>query len=439
MRLIGLLKRDLAKETINWVNDGIISSDQASSICQRYGIDFHNQQTNSFGYHVLIILGYLFIALSLITLIGANWDEIPRGLRMAAVITTTLFFNLLGVLQFKKDKLNAAVRWFFLGGLCYGAAIMLIAQIYHIGEHFPDGIFWWALGILPLALLLRSTLLMLLTAVLAFTWFFVESSLEYFPLFFPVFLAAIGWHIFKLKHSIVLFLILVLGIGLLFEYSLSWTLGNPWRFSFSEELVILIGALFILYYGIAKWLYHRSDPHLRDYGAILGIWSLRFAIIAMFILSFEEPWKELMRNDWDNKNTALIISLLFSTAAIGAAFIGTRSILKTMSTFSFALFYFIGLLGMMYAPTSYSEYLQIFANLVLIIAGIWLIAQGIHEGATHYFYFGVLTIMVTGLLRYIDFVGDYIGAAILFAVFAGILLGVARYWRGHLQKPEASE
>ena len=59
---------DLAKEVTQWVADKIISEDQASSICQRYGINYHDQESHSYGYYVLITLGYLFIDLSLITL-----------------------------------------------------------------------------------------------------------------------------------------------------------------------------------------------------------------------------------------------------------------------------------------------------------------------------------------------------------------------------------
>jgi hypothetical protein len=42
------------------------------------------------------------------------------------------------------------------------------------------------------------------------------------------------------------------------------------------------------------------------------------------------------------------------------------------------------------------------------------------------------------LLRYIDLVGDYIGAAILFAVFAVILLVSARYWKKHVSSTEVT-
>lgn len=72
---------------------------------------------------------------------------------------------------------------------------------------------------------------------------------------------------------------------------------------------------------------------------------------------------------------------------------------------------------------------QVAANLLLIGSGVLLIRRGIAEGRSHDFYLGVSVILTTGLLRYIDLIGDYVGAAILFAVFAAILLGSARYWR----------
>ena len=50
------------------------------------------------------------------------------------------------------------------------------------------------------------------------------------------------------------------------------------------------------------------------------------------------------------------------------------------------------------------------------------------------FFLGVLIILATGLLRYIDLVGDYIGATILFAVFAVILLSAAKFWKSQHSK-----
>ena len=68
-------------------------------------------------------------------------------------------------------------------------------------------------------------------------------------------------------------------------------------------------------------------------------------------------------------------------------------------------------------------------NIVLVVAGVWLIISGISKGISHYFFLGVASILVTALLRYADLIGDYIGGALLFMFFAVLLLGAARFWK----------
>lgn len=44
----------------------------------------------STAYSLLVVLGCVFIGLALITVVGANWDTIPRGLRMAGLLALTV-------------------------------------------------------------------------------------------------------------------------------------------------------------------------------------------------------------------------------------------------------------------------------------------------------------------------------------------------------------
>lgn len=61
MRLIRLLKRDLAKEMASWVAKDLITTAQAQSICREYDIDYGSAEDHSLGYRLLVSLGYLFI------------------------------------------------------------------------------------------------------------------------------------------------------------------------------------------------------------------------------------------------------------------------------------------------------------------------------------------------------------------------------------------
>ena len=68
-------------EASTWVDLQLITVEQAQAIpiCRVYGIDYDTIRSRSSAYRVLVVLGFVFIGLSLITLIGANWDTIPRA------------------------------------------------------------------------------------------------------------------------------------------------------------------------------------------------------------------------------------------------------------------------------------------------------------------------------------------------------------------------
>jgi uncharacterized membrane protein len=438
MGLLRLLKRDLQSETRGWVEDGIISESQAEVICHRYGIDYHSRAQHSFGYYVLLALGYLFIGLAVIVLIGENWETIPRAVRMGGLIALTLACNGVGLLAWQWHRPGLSILWFFLGGLMYGASIMLIAQIYHIGEHFPDGIFWWAVGVLPVALLLRSNLIMALATALAYLWFLVESGLGFYPLMFPLFLLALAWHNLKSKPSLTLFLVLMAGVAIFIEYTVAWSIGSPARFDFGAENVLVGAALLVLFQGLAEWLGQRPGYHLADYGVALKLWTGRFAIIGLFFFSFEQPWRELLRVNMEAPGLVIATAILFSGFALALAFRARQAEFKRSTTLTFAVLYLAALIAVMTLDDVHSTALQVADNITLVVVGVLLIVQGIRDGMAHYFYLGVFTVMMTGLLRYIDLVGDYIGAAILFAVFAVILLVSARYWKKHVTGAEAS-
>src|SRR5690606_32493323 len=62
-----------------------------------------------------------------------------------------------------------------LGVILFGANIMLIAQTYHIDEHYPNGILFWALGGLATAYVFNSQPALIATLVLGMLWTGSES------------------------------------------------------------------------------------------------------------------------------------------------------------------------------------------------------------------------------------------------------------------------
>ena len=86
MKLLRLLKRELAAEARSWVDERIVSEEQAGRILDRYGARLPDGTERSVGYIVLLSLAALFAGLSILVFVSANWDEIPRGVRMVTLV-----------------------------------------------------------------------------------------------------------------------------------------------------------------------------------------------------------------------------------------------------------------------------------------------------------------------------------------------------------------
>lgn len=426
MRLLRLLKNDLAKEAREWVEENIISEAQAEKICQRYNADYRQSSNQSFGYNVLVALGYLFIGLAIITILGANWDEIPRALRMVGLIFITLLTHALAIKKLSLGHESSATGLFLLANILYGASIILIAQIYHLGEHMPDGVFWWALGCLPIGVLLRNTWITLQSLILAFIWFFLEVDMGFYPALFPVFIAGSIYVLFSQKQSILLFLATIAAITCWIEYSLAVYWSERWYFDFLAEHAVVSIALFIFAYSVSQFLIQRSSSIAKDYGAIMALWCLRFGLLLMLIMSFEDPWKELLKAEWNHTISMYsLVCILCIAAYVLASYTHRKKLVAAITAF-----YLCTMFAVVYSNnTTHSLIFQIASNIALIAFGIWLILQGINHGISHYFFLGIATILLTALIRYIDLIGDYIGGAILFILFAIILLGAAKYWK----------
>ena len=447
MRLIRLLKKDLATEMSTWVDRELISVDQARAICRLYGVDYDEIRSRSTAYRVLVVLGFVFIGLALITVIGANWDAIPRAVRMGGLLALTAGTHAFALRHHLADRTSLATGLFVLGNLFYGASIILIAQIYHLGEHMPDGVFWWALGSLPFAVLLCSPWLTLLSGLLSLLWLYLEYrtgllNATFLSFVFPAFLAVELYVLARARASALLFLTFVASLILWFQTVLAtmWMEGRGrdlgWfdgHRSWSEEHVFVGAALFLVAHAAGHWLHARDGAKARDYGALLSIWTLRFALIGMLVMSFELPWEKLITAEWNHQASMWIVVAALAAAALRlGSKTGTLRPLLLLAALAGGTMVAVVVTGAHADRANlevHAAVFQVLDNVALVAAGTWLIVRGTATGASHYFFLGVATILLTAFMRYVDLIGDYLGGAVLFLAFAALLLGAARYWK----------
>ena len=157
----------LAQELPRWQQEGWVSTTGAQAI-----LDDLEARPGTFGWAPsLALIGALLLGVGIITWFAAHWSEISKLMKLVLIFLALAASHVtcgLCLTRVALPKLANAMA--FLSVLLFGAAIMLIGQIYHIDAHFPDGIALWATGGLLTAWLLTSQPAMIASIALAAVW-----------------------------------------------------------------------------------------------------------------------------------------------------------------------------------------------------------------------------------------------------------------------------
>lgn len=427
MAMPSLFRASLSREIRGWEEEQLISAEQAAQLRARYGLTVDDRSV-SLGYMVLSGLAILCAGLALLLVISHNWDEIPRVVRMSALILLTAGLNLRGIQQMARGRRDSGVRWLFAGGLSYGAAIMLIAQIYHLGEHFPDGLFWWALGVLPMALLCASRLLHLLQLGLATLWLLSQS--EYGMAWsFPVFLAASAWQLRHMQPARPLLSLVLFGTFAWTQLAFSYWIGKHWLWSISASHLVVHTGLALVLFTLTQRLATHADSDWREVGAWLQHWLVRMAVMVMLVFSFADTWDYYITHMARVGAPALILFLLADLLVVTVARRLSPTRLVTLVLVAGTANVMV-LAGFTLPDRDAIHVLMaVLVNLFLLALGIRLIVRGLEIRAGQLFYSGVLLLLSLALMRYLNLIGDYLGSALLFLVAGAVLFAAARYWQ----------
>lgn len=147
---MGNTKRKLEQ----WLQAGLITPAQQDSI-----LTFEGQQTQHGNWWVysFMILGATIIGLGIISLIAANWAEIPDGVKLGAdfALLTLLAGGIYTQYQNQRHGVwfEVLIAGFML--LCL-ASIGLISQIFHTGGKWYHALLFWSVITAPLSLFARS-------------------------------------------------------------------------------------------------------------------------------------------------------------------------------------------------------------------------------------------------------------------------------------------
>lgn len=204
-------KKQLEKRLPHWVEQGWVTPVGAERILDEAG-GVHGTRYLSLAF---AILGVLLFGSGVISFFAANWQEMSK-LGKLLLLFGAMWASYAAAWWVHEHSHSPRLTHalLLLGVLLFGSNITLIAQIYHISAHYPDGVMWWALGGLLTAWLTRSQPAMVAALGLAVLWTGMEAQGFDRALHWPflLFLAAALWPVLRGQWRIALHLA---GIGLL--------------------------------------------------------------------------------------------------------------------------------------------------------------------------------------------------------------------------------
>ena len=157
------LKQDIAR----WAEKGIVNESTAAALLQ--DAEANERRSFSFGF-VLAIMAALLLGASILLLVAANWESIPRLVRVCGLFVI-LFGGYVGGAVFKRrgDEALAEALW-LIAASSFGASIALIGQMYHFSGDADAALLTWCVGTILAAFLLRSGPLTVGAVAIAVAW-----------------------------------------------------------------------------------------------------------------------------------------------------------------------------------------------------------------------------------------------------------------------------
>ena len=192
--------RWLAEQLPAWEREGIVTTDGARKLRERYAAE----PQGGLAQMVVGAVGALLIGTGLIAVLAYNWDDFPRWVRLVLAlgplaVTQAVSWWVLGRGEAAKPWQREAAA--LVQTLAVGAALALVSQIYNLPGKWTDLIFWWCVVSVPLAWVLRSQAVAIAYLIGIALWTVTQASeranylgaigIADVRLWFPVLLAGI--------------------------------------------------------------------------------------------------------------------------------------------------------------------------------------------------------------------------------------------------------
>lgn len=402
----------LKKETDLWVKKEIISREQAGQITGLYQQDGKNSLIS-----ILLILGAILLGAGIILFFASNWQYIPRWLKIGLVLIPLAAFHLASQLTHSSyPKLSAALS--LLGCIMFGAGIWLIAQIYHINSHFPNGLLFWFLGVLPVAFFLKEQLPLALSSLLLGFWVVAERSYSPFTILMGLFFLAVVFYLtYTMRSPFALAAGIISAVAYVAMEMFFILENNNHRFdlSFSVFIVLLLTAQLLIQ------LSRHPVNQIRYFSLIFETAGIIITGIALFAMSFEFAASGFIKIHSMSMAAFWVFYFLAALAGVYLAARERAGLVEKVKENLGWLVMLVVILILLIVPASKLA-IMITLNLLMFLWALSIIITGYQKQSSVYFTFGIFAFLVFTTTEYFNFFWKMLPKSLFFIVGGLVLI-----------------
>lgn len=380
--------RRLQKELPVWAEHGWVRPEHQQDI-----LAYAATQSGGGTSHLTLalgVMGAILLGSGVITFFAANWGAMTKLAKLAVLFGGMWAAYAGSGLLMARGSQMVGHAVLLLAVILFGANIALVAQIYHIDSHYPDGVLTWSLGALLAGWLMSSQPALAAGLLLGILWTGMEGfgfggGIHWpFLLLWTAFLVPILRHRWRIALHFAL-------VGLLF-----WSWETFWQTVMRGQgrLLAQVAELFLLSY-LALFLIGKLMALRPDAEALSSVVQryASFAVLACFyVLTFPalRRWEyghAGAEKAMDGEPSLWLMGNFLALAVVaGLAWLHHRSAPAEERPPHFVagqalLAAVAALLAVnLFAPPAWGGALALLFNLAYFASVVWLVYSGLHTG-----------------------------------------------------------
>ena len=409
--LTGSYRKRLDADLTRWVGEGLLNADSAGAIRRSVAAE------GGFRLPALLgLFGGLLIASSVAAFVAANWEAIPRLVKLAMIVIGIVAALGIAARLDRKGSSSGADAAATCGVLVFGAGIALIGEMYHLPADWPAGALLVGLGAIGVAFLLNSNGALVITFVALCAWSggrWQESQGAIHLPFLLLYIPALWLGLSRSNRLVHHLAVLSLGLWLAL-------LPGDWMNSrFDYGLLAYALAVSAAYVAVGGWALDRGGPALLT---CCLPWGLLGLVLVLDV--------ELIRIlDARESRAGTAIWLNYAAYAIGLLAVAGFAALAREKRFAWPLAVAL-VFGLLVPPVFWSGAVVglsgkvIVASLVLS-AAIALVVAGVTGGVRRLTLAGSGMFGLAILILLWQTIGTLLDQSLFFLVAGVVLLGLA--------------